>query len=114
MGNHRDLIVWQMAYDLAMDIYRVTATFPLEERYGLISQLRRAAVSIVSNLAEGTGRDTRGELRRYAAIAQGSTQEVACQIQIARDVGYLKSEESDQLLLRVDRIGRLLTGLMRR
>ncbi len=114
MGGFRDLIAWQLAQALTVDIYRATDGFPPSERFGLTSQIRRAAVSVASNLAEGAGRNTPGELRRYASIARGSVHELTCQTMLARDLGFLSNETTEQLLAKEGRIARLLTGLMHR
>ncbi len=112
MGNFQHLVAWQMAYRLVLDIYRETAGFPYEERFGLTSQLRRGAISVASNLAEGTGRGTQNELRRFASIARGAVHELACQLMVARDLGFLSSQEATHLLSSADRIGRLLSGII--
>ena len=111
MGGHRDLIAWQQAMELVREIYRVTRNFPKDEQYGLISQLRRAAVSVPSNLAEGYGRNTRKELHQYIGQARGSLAEVETLIEIAKDLGYLDPRVTRELLSKISRVGRLLTGL---
>ena len=80
----QDLTVWQRAMDLSVSVYELTRTFPREEQYGLSSQIRRASVSIASNIAEGRGRMTEGEFRQFLGIAQGSTFEVQTQLLLAR------------------------------
>ena len=97
--------------DLVKDIYRRTADFPKHEMYGLVSQLRRASVSIPSNLAEGYGRNSRTELHQFVGMARGSLAEVETQIEIARDLGYLRPDHAAELLERSAEIGRMLTGL---
>jgi len=87
--SHRDLIVWQRALELCTAIYKTTAGFPGEEKFGLVSQMRRAAVSIPSNIAEGHGRLTTSEYRHFLGIARGSLKELETQILIARRLGYL-------------------------
>jgi four helix bundle protein len=111
MGGHRNLVAWRKAMALVKDIYRSTAEFPKHEMYGLASQLRRAAVSIPSNLAEGYGRNSRTELHQFVGMARGSLAEVETQIEIARDLGYLRPENAADLLERSAEIGRMLTGL---
>ena len=83
-SSHKDLIVWQRAMQLVVDVYRSTKSFPREETYGLISQMRRAAVSIPSNIAEGKGRYSRKELSQFLLNARGSLLELETQIEIAR------------------------------
>jgi four helix bundle protein len=97
--------------ELVREIYRVTRTFPKDEQYGLVSQLRRAAVSIPSNLAERYGRNTRKELHQYIGRARGSLCEVETQVEIAGDLGYLEVRTARELLAKIARVGRLLTGL---
>ena len=111
MRGHRDLVAWQKAMTLVTEIYRVTREFPRDEQYGLVSQLRRAAVSVPSNLAEGHGRNSRNELHHFVGMARGSLTEVETQIEIARNLDYLSPERCAELLSRVGEVGRLLTGL---
>lgn len=94
----QNLNVWQRAMDMAASVYSLTKTFPKDEQYGLSSQLRRASVSVASNIAEGRGRGTDGEFRQFLNIAQGSTYEVQTQLLLARrlrigDEGLLQSAE---------------------
>lgn len=112
--DYRNLVAWQEAYRLVLLVYRATGSFPASERYGLVSQMRRASVSVASNLAEGAGRGTRGELRRFAAIALGSLHELTTQLSLARDLALSHPEEADELLRSAERVGRLLSGLARR
>ena len=95
--DYRDLIVWQKAMDLVEAIYRTTATFPREEIYGLTSQLRRAAVSIPSNIAEGNGRNTTRDYVHFLGMAYGSVKEVETQVLIAERLRYIDSSHSSQL-----------------
>ena len=111
MPGHRDLVAWQLAMEMVREIYRVTRTFPRDELYGLVSQLRRAAVSVPSNLAEGYGRNSPKELHHYLGQARGSLAEVETQIEIARDLGYVDTAAARELLAKIARVGRLLTGL---
>ena len=89
MKDYRELIVWQKAMDLVEAIYRTTARFPKEELYGLTSQIRRAAVSIPSNIAEGQARNTTRDFLHFLAIAYGSLKEVETQVLIAERLGYI-------------------------
>jgi four helix bundle protein len=111
--RHHDLEVWRDALDLVEAVYRVTASFPADERFGLTSQLRRAAVSVPSNIAEGSARRTRAELLQFLYIARGSLAEIETQLQIARRLSYLTSDETlDELLDRTfARLGALLNSL---
>jgi four helix bundle protein len=86
-ASHKDLIVWQRAMELVLHVYRCIKTFPREETYGLVSQMRRAAVSIPSNIAEGKGRYSRKELTHFLLNARGSLPELETQMEIARALG---------------------------
>ena len=97
---------------LVLDIYRSTQAFPRMETYGLTSQLRRAAVSVPSNIAEGQARLSTGEFKQFLGNARGSLVEVETQILIARDLGYLESRESENLLGAAAEVGRILNGLL--
>ena len=111
-NSHKDLIVWQRAMQLVLDVYRCTKVFPREETYGLTSQMRRAAVSIPSNIAEGKGRYSRKELTQFLLHARGSLLELETQIEIARALEYLASEEAEALARRSSEVGRLLNGML--
>lgn len=111
MGGHRDLVAWQKAMQLVKDVYRFTEEFPKHELYGLASQLRRAAVSVPSNLAEGASRNSRKEFHHFIGTARGSLAEMETQIEIAKDLGYMKEPFASSLLTRVAELGRMLTGL---
>ena len=108
---YRDLIVWQRAMDLVVDVYRLSSGFPRQELYGLTGQVRRAAVSIPSNLAEGQGRGKGNEFLHYVRIAQGSLQEVETQLLIAQRLCYLDASALDPVLSLADEVGRLNRGL---
>lgn len=110
--SYKDLIVWQRARALASDIYRITESFPRSEVYGLTSQLRRAAVSVVSNVAEGQGRLTKGEFQQFLGHARGSLLEMETQLLIAVDLTYLSHEEFSQVEPRLAEVRRLLNGLL--
>ena len=109
--RYEDLIAWQKAYELLLSVYRLSKGFPTEERYGLTQQMRRAAVSIPSNIAEGFGRHTRADYLRFLDIARGSTYELQTQTRIAADLGWLAhNHEAHQLVAEVERV---LNGLIR-
>lgn len=114
MQDFRQLKVWTKAYELALEVYRATQVFPAGERFGLTSQLRRAAVSIPSNIAEGSGRPGDGEMLRFLGIAMGSASEVECQLLLASDLGFLASNDTNNLLMRIGEIRRMLNALMSR
>jgi four helix bundle protein len=111
--HYRELIAWQKAIELVEVIYRATETFPRTETYGLTSQLRRAAISIPSNIAEGQGRNTTRDFLHFLSIAQGSVCEVETQIIVATRLGYVDMQREAILLETVAEVGRLLTGLRR-
>jgi four helix bundle protein len=110
--SYRDLVAWQVALQFVKAIYEQTATFPKDERFGLISQLRRAAVSVASNIAEGQGRLTEGEFRHFLGQARGSLLEVETQLYIAQELGFLSEDQLNTLLKLSHRIGLLLNGLL--
>jgi len=112
-SSYRNLDVWQKARVLAKDIYLVTRSFPREETYGLIQQMRRAAVSILSNVAEGRGRRTGPDYRHFVLIARGSAFELEAQIIIACDIEYIAKETARPLVRRTTEIARMLSGLVR-
>lgn len=109
--SYQDLEVWQKAMALAKEVYQATANFPSEERFGLVNQMRRAAVSIPSNLAEGHSRSSTNEFRRFIFIAKGSAAELETQIILSTDLEYLEEQAKDSLLDQLSRIGRMLRGL---
>jgi four helix bundle protein len=109
--NYRDLIVWKKAFDLTLAIYAETSCFPREEKYGITAQLRKACVSIPSNIAEGEGRKSASEFRRYLFIALGSLKEAETQILISDALGYFKPNAAAKLMEMAAEIGRLLSGL---
>lgn len=107
----KDLIVWQKAHNLAIAVYGLTKTFPREEQFGLTNQIRRAVVSIASNIAEGFGRNTAKDKNQFYAIAKGSTLEIDSQLLIAKDLGYIKDTEHHKLEQELETIARMLAGL---
>jgi four helix bundle protein len=109
----RRLRAWEQSHKLVLEIYTGTRRWPPDERYGLTIQIRRAAVSVVCNLAEGASRLGGRELRRFADISLGSLAEVSCLLQIAMDLGYLTSEEWQRLDDLRNSAGRLVYGLAR-
>jgi four helix bundle protein len=95
--SYRDLIVWQKAKKFVIEIYRATEPFPQSELYGLTCQLRRAAVSVASNIAEGQGRATPGEFVNFLSNARGSLLEIATQLEISRDLGFLRDTRYSEM-----------------
>jgi four helix bundle protein len=109
--NYRDLIAWQKSISFVELVYRLTAGFPREETYGLRAQIRRAAVSIPSNIAEGQGRRSSKEFRRFLTISHGSIRELETQVIIAERLGFITQSSRDEMLRLSSEIGRLITGL---
>jgi four helix bundle protein len=107
-----DLIVWQSGHKLVLEIYHLTKKFPKDEIYSLVSQMRRAAVSITSNIAEGFGRQGYKEKIQFYYLAQGSLIELKNLILIAKDVGYINSNNFDELVVIINEVHRLLQGLI--
>ena|SRR5215475_11395969 len=109
--NYRDLVAWQKAMGLVEEVYKVSCKFPKEEVYGLTNQLRRAVVSIPSNIAEGQGRKSINDFRRFLAISHGSLREVETQILIAERLLYLNQAQAESLISLSSEVGRLINGL---
>jgi four helix bundle protein len=113
MFNFEKLDVWREAIALAGEVYEVTGSFPADERFGLTNQMRRAAVSVSSNIAEGCSRSSSADYSRFLEIAAGSAFEVVSQAEIARVQGFLSDEARDTLYRHGDKIVRMLSGLRR-
>lgn len=111
--DFRDLTAWQKAMDLAETVYEVTKGFPQDERFGLSSQVRRAAVSVASNIAEGQGRSSCNEFLHFLSIARGSLCEMQTQILLASRLDYLDATACQVMLAQADEVGRLIRGLSR-
>jgi four helix bundle protein len=111
--SYRDLVAWQKAMELVVSVYTCTQTFPKVETYGLISQMRRAAVSVPSNIAEGHTRISTGEFRQFLGHALGSLVEIETQILIGERLSYIDAEKSNGLLARTTELGKILNGLLR-
>jgi four helix bundle protein len=113
-SHYRELLVWQRAIQMVVNVYKFTRQFPREEQFGLTSQLRRAAISVASNIAEGHGRGSTGEYRQFLGMARGSNFEVQTQLVIARELGY-----GDVALLTLsegqsNEIGKMIHGILGR
>jgi len=113
LKNYKELKVWQKSYQLCLDIYKITKGFSKEERYGLTSQIRRSAVSIPSNIAEGYGRKTTPEYIRFLYIAYGSTCELETQILLTGDLGYIKSKHLMEVQKDLAEVERMLKALIK-
>ena len=112
--NYKDLVVWQKGISLAKAIYRLTAKFPGEEKFGLVSQMRRAAISIPSNIAEGQARHTTGEFIQLISHAEGSTAELETQVILSTELGFVEATSTKAVFILLDDIRRMLNGLRRR
>jgi four helix bundle protein len=112
--DFRDLKVWEKAHRLAVSIYRLTATLPAEERYGLTSQLRRAAASVPANIAEGCGRSGDRDFARFLQIGMGSATELEYHLLLAHDLGYVDRETHQDLETQTTEVKRMLTSLIRK
>ena len=114
MQDFRNLEVWKVAHALTLDTYVSTKLFPKDEQFGLTSQLRRAAVSIEANLAEGCGRGTDADFARFVQLATGSASEVYCHLMICMDLGYLAREDYQRLADRTQQVRRMLIALLKK
>ncbi|HEY3265303.1 MAG TPA: four helix bundle protein [Armatimonadota bacterium] len=112
MQNFRELKVWRKAHDLALDVYRFSSAFPADERYGLTSQVRRAAASVATNIAEGCGRQTRADFAHFLSVAMGSACETEYQLLLAHDLGYLGEEAYLDAEGRLGEVKRMLAALI--
>ena len=110
--SHKDLLVGQRSMDLVETVYRLTANFPAVEQWGLVSQMRRAAISVPSNVAEGFGRQATGEYRHHLSIGRGSLLELETQILLGKRLKYLQPSDSDSILKEIDEISRMLATLV--
>ncbi|MBN1566252.1 MAG: four helix bundle protein [Acidobacteria bacterium] len=109
--NYRDLIAWKKAFELALAVYAETVCFPQEEKYGITAQLRRACVSIPSNIAEGEGRKSPSIFRHCLSIALGSLKEAETQILLSEALGYIRPDRTTALMAKAAEVGRLINGL---
>ena len=112
--SYRDLIVWQKSIDLAKQLYQLTTAFPVDERFGLISQIRRAAVSVPSNIAEGQARHTTGEFIQFISHAEGSAAELDTQLYLSVELGLLHPAKAAPAVVLIEEIRRMLNSLRRR
>ena len=113
VGDYRKLDVWRVADDVAVRVYTVTGGFPIAERFGLTSQMRRAAVSVPSNIAEGCGRNGRGDLRRFIQVALGSANELDYQLSLSTRLGYVESPVALELHGEITRVRQMLGSMLR-
>jgi four helix bundle protein len=113
LKNYKELKVWQKSYQLSLELYKITKGFPGDEKYGLTSQMRRAAVSVPSNIAEGYGRKTTRDYIRSLYLAYGSNCELETQILLSGDLGYIKAQEKEMLQKNVGEVERMLKALIK-
>ena len=106
MHNYNNLQIWQQAMDLVEEIYKLTASFPIEEKFGMVSQMTRAAVSIPSNIAEGAGRNSDKDFAHFISIAIGSLYELNTQIVLSERLGYIDQSQSQELQKKLDNLQR--------
>lgn len=112
-GNYRDLIAWRKGMAFVVAVYSVTGSWPKDDQYGLTNQVRRAAVAVPSNIAEGQGRTGDGDFHRFLGMALGSLCEVETQLMIGHQLGYLDDQTLADLDRQASEVGRLINGLMR-
>jgi four helix bundle protein len=112
--HYKELLVWQKGMALAKIVYQLTARFPPEERYGLTSQMRRAAVSVPSNIAEGQARKTTNEFLQFLSVAQGSLAELDTQLALSVELSFLRQAEAETALKEIDELQKMLVGLKRK
>ncbi|MBQ7454263.1 MAG: four helix bundle protein [Selenomonadaceae bacterium] len=112
VSDYRDLVVWQKSMDLTVEIYRLTKNLPKDELYGLTNQLRRAAISIPSNIAEGSARLSTKEYLRFLSIARGSKVEIETQLLLCVKLGYLQQSDMDNALNLCTEVGKMLNAII--
>ena len=112
--SYKDLLVWQRSMDLVETVYRLTGSFPSVEQWGLVSQMRRAAISVPSNVAEGYGRQATGEYRHHLSIGRGSLLELETQVLLATRLKYLEPADAESVLKEIDEISRMIATLVSR
>jgi four helix bundle protein len=114
IGTYRDLEIWKKGIEIVKDIYKLTEKFPKQETYGLVSQMRRSAISIPSNVAEGFKRYHNKEYKQFLHITLGSCAELETQITIAKELNYIQQDREASLLEKLDHIGRMITSLLKK
>ena len=113
LHDHKELIAWQKAIELVEEVYKMTQTFPKEEMFGIISQMRRCSISIPSNIAEGHSRNSSGEFKQFLGIAKGSSAELETQLIIAQKLGYITNEKLGEVNSVLVDVRKLISGLLR-
>ena len=110
---HKKLDAWKLSFEFVKEVYLITHDFPANEKFWLTSQIRRSAISIPANIAEGAGRKSKKEFINFLSIALGSLSELDTLLLLARDLKFIKPESTDELLIKLDIIGKLIYGLMK-
>ncbi|UPT65366.1 MAG: four helix bundle protein [Sphingobacteriales bacterium JAD_PAG50586_3] len=113
LHDHKELIAWQKSIILVEEVYKMTQSFPKEEMFGIISQMRRCAISIPSNIAEGHSRNSTGEFKQFLGIAKGSSAELETQLIIANNLGFIKDEKLKEVNDLLVDVRKLISGLLR-
>lgn len=114
MRNFKELKVWEKSHALTLEIYKVTSCFPREEQFGLVSQMRRASTSVPTNIAEGCGRETNGEMIRFLQIAMGSASELEYQLLLSHDLKFISNDDYKRLENDLIEVKRMLNGFMQK
>ncbi|TDG37082.1 four helix bundle protein [Pedobacter changchengzhani] len=114
MQNYKDLLVWKKAHQLTLEVYKVVSTYPKEEIYSLVSQLKRASSSIATNIAEGTGRFSQKDLAHFLQIALGSSHEVEYLLLLSKDLGFINNDNYFQLEKNINEIKAMLISLIKK
>lgn len=112
INSYRDLLIWQKSFFLVTEIYKITSSFPKEELYGLTSQIRRASVSIPSNIAEGFGRNSTGDYKRFLQISLGSLYELQTQVEICSRLNYLSNEHYTDIQQKAFELGKMINSMI--
>ena len=110
MHNFRELKIWQRSMDLVVKVYKKTKTFPKEETFGITFQIRKSAVSVPSNIAEGAGRDSNQQFKHFLAISMGSDNELQTQIELSRRIGYITDEDAFDIIEEASQIYKMILG----
>ena len=113
MHDYKKLRLWQQSIELVKEIYKLTKNFPSEEKFGLTNQIRRSVVSVPSNIAEGAGRNTKGEFKNFLGVANGSLFELETQLIISKDMNYLKDYNLNLLLPKIDMLQKMIYNLIK-
>ncbi len=113
IGTYKDLIVWQKAILLVTDVYKLTKTFPQDDRFGLVSQLNRAVISVPSNIAEGWGRELSKNYLQFLRVSRGSLMEAETMILISKNLNYIDEKEFKEISKKIEEVGKILQGLIK-